>query len=125
MDIEYTTIVSSYTMTDAELEEILTKLANEFPDKVIMRMRTPVVIYGKDEYVSVSRMIATPGFLSGNPEDVSLDEIHIEELRCVIRKSDVFMLHSIMGTPSPFIDPYTFKRKISWKVKYAAKTKEV
>lgn len=123
MDIEETTIITSYTYTDVEIEELLTKLANEYPNKAIMRMRHPTCRYGDIEYRNVTRAFNTLGVVI-RPEDVALEEIHIEELRTIIRKSDVFLLHSIIGIPDQHIDPYTFERKIKWTVRYATSTEE-
>ena len=111
----------SATMNDEELEALLSQFAKEFPDKTFIRAPYPAFRYG-DYSVSVrSRQLRTIGHKGGGSWDDAgpkMDEVHIEEIRAVIRRHDVFVLSGIRSVPHMSLDYFVLDTK--WIVRYDA-----
>ena len=110
----------SASMTNEELEELVTRFANEFPNKTVLRTCSPTGMYGKDTFTVESRMLKTMGHGGGWSGDKGpqIAEMQIEEIRNEIRKNDVFILYQIIALPMHSSDGFFYD--IMWKVRYAA-----
>lgn len=111
----------SASMTDRELEALLSQFAKEFPEKTFIRAPAPSFRFGDYNVAVSSRQLRTIGHKGGGSwKDTGpkMDEVHIEEIRAVIRRHDVFVLSDI--TAVPYMCPYQFVMDIKWIVRYAA-----
>jgi hypothetical protein len=110
----------SASMTNEELEELVTRFANEFPNKTILRTCSPCSMYGKESFTVRSLMLKTMGHAGGWVGDSGpqITDMQIEEIRNEIRKNDVFILYQIKALPMAASDGIFYD--IMWKVRYAA-----
>lgn len=111
----------SATMTDEELETLLSQFAKEFPDKTFIRAPSPAFRYGNYCVAVQSRQLRTIGHKGGGSWDKKgpkMDEVHIEEIRAVIRRHDVFVLSGIKAVP--YMSPDYFVLDTKWVVRYDA-----
>ena len=110
----------SASMTNEELEELVTRFANEFPNKTILRTCSPCSMYGKETFTVKSSMLKTMGHAGGWTGDngPQITDMQIEEIRNEIRKNDVFILYQIQALPMTSFDGVFYDTM--WKVRYAA-----
>lgn len=101
--------------SDQQVEELVTCLAREYPDKVVMRAYTPTFMYGKHGVAVKTRIFKTMGYTTTGEDDVQMTEMHIEEIRDEIRKNDATFIYQVILAPLGNESVVDY----GWKIRYA------